>query len=173
MRVPPLEGRPIRVRLRPALRAHRGRLLSAEPAGSAVHAGTFLRKRLIVLETDLLKRPEELARILVHEIFHFAWLRFSNSTRRSFEDLLKAEMRDGARGELGWSAEWRKQRLSAADRRNRSRRWREYVCESCCDSAAWFYLGMHSHYEATLAARFRQGRRRWFCNAGWAGSISI
>lgn len=168
-----MEGLPIRVRFAPALSAHRGRLLSGQERGTSVHAGTFLRKREIVLDSDLLGRPGELTRIVAHEIFHFVWLRSGNTIRRSFEELLGEEMRQGARGELGWSAEMRKQALSTRDRRDRTRRWREYSCESFCDSAAWLFAGAARHDEFTLAERFRRGRREWFRHAGLAGSILV
>ena len=96
----------------------------------AVHAGTFLRRREIVLDAGLLACPGELARILIHELYHFVWLRLDNHTRRSYEDLVAEEIRKSARGELGWSAEWRKWDLRRADPAGRTRRWREYCCES-------------------------------------------
>jgi len=120
-----LEGRAIRLRFAPRLSAHRGRLLSEAAGGTPVHAGTFPRRREMVLEADLLKRPRELARIVTHELFHFVWLRLDNAARRSWEARLEGEARRRARGELGWSAEWRKRELSGADRTARSRRWRE------------------------------------------------
>ena len=135
--LPPLEGAPIRIRFR--------RRLESGLHGTEVHAATFLRKRLILLETGLVCHRRELARILVHELFHFVWLRLGNPVRRSFEALLRREWRAGAAGELGWSAEWRKQALGARDRRQRTRRWREYVCESFCDSAAWWLAGKRPH----------------------------
>jgi hypothetical protein len=49
--------------------------------------------------------------------------------------------------------------------RYRTRRWREYCCESFCDTAAWMYSGVRSHPEFTLAPRFRARRRLWFENA--------
>ncbi len=140
----------------------RRRRLESGPHGAEVHAATFLRKRLILLETALLRHQSELARILVHELFHFVWLRLGNPVRRSFEALLRRESGAYAAGELGWSAEWRKQALGVRDRRERTRRWREYVCESFCDSAAWWLAGKRRHGEFTLAARFRQSRRAWF-----------
>jgi hypothetical protein len=75
---------------------------------------------------------------------------------------LHREFKASAQGELGWSAEWRKQALEARDRRTRSRRWREYCCESFCDTAAWRYSGGPRHPEFTLPARFRAVRRAWF-----------
>jgi len=46
--------------------------------------------------------------------------------------------------------------------RSRSRRWREYACESFCDSAACLLGGAGDHEEFTLARRVRENRRRWF-----------
>lgn len=161
-RAPGLEGRPIRVRLASGLRTCRGRLISGGRRGTEVHAGSFLRKRQIVLRSELLGQPAEFARIVLHEVFHFAWLRAGNPLRRSWEALLEGELRRHARGELGWSADGRKRRLGSRDCAARSRRWREYACESFCDSAAWLLGGARVHEEFTLARRFRQGRRLWF-----------
>jgi hypothetical protein len=148
-RLPPAAGDPIRIRFVRDLSAH-----------GPIHAGSLLRERRMLLETSLAR--DEFARIFVHELFHFVWLRLGNPRRRSFERLLAREIAAGARGELGWSAEWRKQALDASHRRRRTRRWREYVCESFCDSAAWIYAGAGRHPEFTLAASFRSGRRQWF-----------
>jgi len=147
-RLPPLDGAAVFVDRSPGLRDRRG----------AVHAGAFLRGRRIALDCT----AGEFPRIFVHEIFHFVWLRAGNPARHSFEHLLRAERRAGAGGELGWSAEWRKLALSPADLRNRTRRWREYCCESFCDTAAWLYSGTRSHPEFTLSTRFRRARRAWF-----------
>ena len=161
-RLPPIEGRPIRLRVLAGLRASRDRLTGdGETFGRdwpEVHAGTFIRRRDTVIDAQLCRKREELARILIHELFHYAWARLGNPARRSFEALLLAERRQGARGELGWSAEMRKQTLSVTG----GRLWREYVCEAFCDTAAWLYSGIRSHDEFTLAARHRQARARWF-----------
>lgn len=164
--LPLLEGRPIRLCFRPELRAWRGRLVSGSRRGEEVHAGSQLRKRLIVLDRALLDRPGELKRILTHELFHFVWLRIPHSVRLSYEELLRRELAARARGELGWSAELRKARLEGGDAAGRSRRWRDYACESFCDTGAWLYSGLRAHEEFTLKPRFREGRRRW-----WAASI--
>lgn len=138
-----------------------------------MHAGAFIRKRELVLDSGLLRRPPELARILIHEIFHFAWVRLGNGSRGSFERLLAEELRRGIRGELGWSAELRKKQLSPDQVRDRSRRWREYVCESFCDTAAWRFAGLREHEEFTLDAAARRRRRRWFRHAGLESSIPV
>src|SRR5882672_1056152 len=107
----------------PALRAHRGKLLSGDSAaGREVHAGSFLRQRRIVLDSALKKQPRELDRILTHELFHFAWLRLGNPKRRSYEDLLRREFRRSVKGELGWSAESAKTALTRGDSVRRTRR---------------------------------------------------
>jgi hypothetical protein len=150
-RLPPLTGPPIRIETIPGLRDRSG----------AVHAGSFLRERRIAFDCTRAEFP----RVFVHEMFHFVWLRAGNPLRQSWESLLKAELAAHAHGELGWSAERCKQVFNTADVRRRSRRWREYCCESFCDTAAWLYSGVSRHPEFTLAARFRAGRRAWFGKA--------
>lgn len=118
-----------------------------------------MRKREIVMESELRANPEELARIFVHELFHFVWIRLGNPRRKSYETLLRGEMTAGARGELGWSAQSRKDMLSGAPT---GVRWRVYVCESFCDTAAFLYAGCELHEEFTLRARWRRKRARWF-----------
>lgn len=167
------QGRPIQIQFVPALRASRGKLFAGEGPGVAVHAGTFLRKRRIVLDASLLASPGELARILIHELCHFVWSRLDNPTRRSYEELVEGEIRQGAGGELGWSAEWRRQVLTVSDRRGRTRRWREYVSESFCDTAAWLFSGGLRHAEVTLAAPFRRQRRAWFRHTQKLKRISL
>jgi len=158
-----MDGRPIRLEIRRQLADRRG----------AVHAGAFIRERRIVFDAETAADPPEFARIFVHEIFHFVWLRLGNPRRWSYETLLRDEMRSRARGELGWSAEWRKQALARHDAPCRTRRWREYACESFCDTAAWIFSGVPAHREYTLARRFRQGRRQWFQEFDVSNRISI
>lgn len=146
--LPPLSGRPIRVELRRSLGPHL--------------AATHIPRRVVLLDSELLAEPGEFERILVHEIFHFAWVRLSNQTRRSWEDVLADELAAHNGGELGWSAEWRKKKLRSSDIRERTPGWRRYVCESFCDTAAWLYAGLRRHGEYTLAADSRRIRRRWF-----------
>ena len=155
-------GRPVEIRFLPALTASRDTLLSRQDRGRPVHAGALIRKRLIILDSALLRNPGERDRILTHELFHFVWTRLANSVRRSWESLLDCELRAGRKGEAGWSAESRRAVLSVTDRRNRTRRWREYACESFCDTAAWLFVGSKRHAELTLQAAARAARRRWF-----------
>src|SRR5713226_8387043 len=154
---PEVRGLPIQIMFLPALRSHRGELLSGNTAsGKEVHAGSFLRQRRIVLDARLKKQPDELTRILTHELFHFAWLRLGNPKRRSYEDLVRGEIGKRVKGELGWSAESAKAALTRGDFVRRARHWREYVCESFCDSAAWLLAGGSRHQEFTLPARARR-----------------
>jgi hypothetical protein len=158
-RLPPLQGRAIQVRFLPDLRAGRDKLYSERPHGEPVYAASFIRRRKMVLDEDLARQPRELARILIHELFHFAWVRLGNSSRDSYLSMLKREWRARARGELGWSAETRKKRLHT---RQRADQWRDYACESFCDTAAWLYSGIRRHPEFTLARRHRDRRAEWF-----------
>jgi hypothetical protein len=159
-RLPPISGAPIRIQSAHALGGRRG----------AVHAGTFVRDRRMAFDCSRAEFP----RIFVHELFHFIWARLGNPARHSYERLVKSECQAGARGELGWSAEWRKRGLAAGDVRSRSRRWREYCCESFCDTAAWLYSGARRHHEFTLAGASRRARRRaWFAQRIESGRLSI
>jgi len=162
-KLPHMAGRPVRLEIRRALADGRG----------AVHAGAFIRARRIAFDAETARDPQEFARVFVHEIFHFAWLRLGNPRRWSYEALLREELGGRARGELGWSAEWRKRALVARDAVERTRRWREYVCESFCDTAAWIFSEVAAHREYTLARRFCARRRAWFEAAGATNRISI
>jgi hypothetical protein len=157
--LPPMSGAPIRIRKAHGLRDRHGE----------VHAAAFPRARRMVFDCSL----AEFRRVFVHELFHFVWLRKGNAARRSYEDLVRAECLAGFPGELGWSAEWRKRALKPRDMETRSRRWREYCCESFCDSAAWLYSGIERHQEFTLAARRRRHRRAWFAKTAEKGALSI
>jgi len=71
-----------------------------------------------------------------------------------------------SKGELGWSAEWRKQKLTLQDRQCRSRKWREYCAESFCDTGAWAASTQRlPHLEITLGSRSRQARLAWWTKA--------
>src|SRR5580692_1084333 len=143
--LPPLTGPPIRVELRNSLGPH--------------HAATSIPRRLILLDRGLLSKQGDFERILIHEIFHFAWVRLSNQSRRDWEELLASEREPG---ELGWSAEWRKLKLEPSDRQERSAKWKRYARESFCDSAAWLFSGLKRHDEFTLGSESRRIRKAWF-----------
>ncbi len=132
--------------------------------GSAVHAASFLRQRLVILDRELLASASELKRIWLHELLHFVWWRLGNAKRFEWEALLLAER---AGGELGWSAEWRKNALTKHDRVKRTRKWRGYCAESFCDTGAWVAaLDEPRHCEMTLAGKARKARLLW-----WTGAI--
>lgn len=154
------------MRFRPGLVAYRGKLYSRKATGEPIHAGTDIPKRIVILDSALTTQPPELARILIHEVFHFAWVRLGNPRRDSWAELLANEFRQGARGELGWSAEYRKLDLVRECGRDSAvaahPNWREYVCESFCDTAGWRYSKIAEHDEFTLRPRYRSARERWF-----------
>jgi hypothetical protein len=152
----------VRIRFEPDLRASRGKLRSGGSTGTPVHAGSFLNQREIVLEEQLIANAPELVRILVHELFHFVWRRLDNASRAEWAELLDRELRTGVCGELGWSAEGRRRTITSQDRIAHTRRWREYVCESFCDTAAWLFSPRVSHEECTLPDPARAKREAWF-----------
>src|SRR5260370_28797985 len=125
-------------------------------------AGVSLPRRLVLLDPEVLRQRGDFERIMVHEIFHFVWRRLSNARRLSWEHVIAAELVRCATGELGWSAEWRKNKVKPSDRLRRTPAWRRYACESFCDSAAWLYAGLRAHGAFTLPQRFRRLRRGWF-----------
>jgi hypothetical protein len=162
--IPRAAGRPVRIEFHRTVR---------DAAGDAAHAATFLRLRRMVIEEALMADADDFARIFVHELFHFVWLRLGNTKRRSYERVIAKELQRGFRGELGWSAEWRKNKLDRRDWKTRTRRWREYCCESFCDTAAWRYAGVKKHREFTLDSGARAVRGQWFARAGVDGGIAI
>jgi hypothetical protein len=170
--LPSFDGGPVFVCAQPGLTAYRGKLLSrCEPTqglekglsgegawrGAPVYAASFVRDRRIVLESLVLTDEALLRLILVHEIFHFCWPRLGNPARAEYKNLLEREFARGARGELGESSQIRKE-LALADQKH----WREYTCESFCDTAAYLYAGLAGHAWFRLAARWRNARAVWF-----------
>lgn len=144
--LPALTGSPLFIRTLPLLTAHRGKLLSSDTQrGTPVHAASFIRRREILLETELLTKPD-LSLILVHEIFHFVWARLGNPKRAEYARLLNKE----GPGELGESAAVSKET------------GRDYPCESFCDTAAWLYAPSPNRRHVTLAQRWQVRRRAWF-----------
>lgn len=161
-RLPELRGAAIDVRYRPRLTAWKGQLLSKSHKGDAVYAGCFLRQRRMVLDDGMLRTPRVLERIFVHEVFHFVWSRLGQPLRDSWHQVIDAEIVRGANGELGWSAESMKLNVSEDDRKTRSRRWKDYVCESFCDTAGWYFGSAKRYAEMTLGPDQRALRRLWF-----------
>lgn len=159
MPLPEFTGRPIRVDMRRSLGPHL--------------AATHIPQRRILLDRTILHQPGDFERILVHEIFHFVWVRLGNPKRRSWELLLAEECGSKIKGELGYSAEWRKSKLTLADIRSRMPGWRRYTCESFCDTAAWLYSALANHEEFTLARAARARRRGWFREYLEADRLSI
>ncbi len=119
-----------------------------------MHAASFIRRREIILEDELLEKSA-LPLIFVHEIFHFVWVRLSNAVRASFTALLAEEFRSNARGELGESATVKKQMAGGT-------LTRDYVCESFCDTAAWLYASPATRGRTALGRRWRARRAAWF-----------
>jgi hypothetical protein len=144
-------GEPIPIEFRSNLRAGR----------DEVHASTHLHRRLILLDIALLKNPRERDRILAHEIFHFVWWK-APLLRAAYSALIQEELSAGATGEMGWSAEWRKVALKRNDVQQHSGRFRDYLCESFCDTCACFLLNIKRHPEITLRAKFRGTRGNFF-----------
>jgi len=161
--LPALSGNPICVSTRPTLIAHRGRLVSVSAAsGSPVYAAAFVRERKIILEAALLSKPRAFRLIVVHELFHFVWPRLSNKLRKEFGGILSGEWQNGARGELGESSDVKKKLFLQTAASETSPAWRDYVCESFCDTAAWLYSGVDDAGIFTLRKRWRERRKAWF-----------
>jgi hypothetical protein len=167
-----VSGKPIEVTFIDAPRSHRGKLHSGGAAGFEIHGASFVRERRIVLDRSI-RASDELDRILIHELFHFAWVRLGNPRRSVYERILLRERELRTRGELGWSAESRKLALRPDAAQQRTRRWREYACESFCDTAAWLLGNVNSHSEFTLSLRARERRRRWFEQHNLLHRISV
>jgi hypothetical protein len=153
--LPTLEGAPIRVTVRTSLGHHL--------------AAASIPKRFILLDREVLAVPGDFERVLVHELFHFVWVRLSNAARREWEVLLETELANGVDGELGWSAACRKQKLTRRDARIRTVAWRHYCCESFCDSAARAFAGLTRHDEFTLPSPQVRRRLRWLQNLATNG----
>ena len=154
-------GKPILIQFRPSLRAYRGKLISGGDIGTAVHAASFLRDRRIILDRALLRNTAERDRILLHEIFHFVWWKLIERHRREYQEMIECEQARFVPGEMGWSAQWRKEALRDVDGAIGTRRFHEYLCESFCDSAAAHVLQLRNHPEITLPASARRVRTLW------------
>lgn len=114
-----------------------------------------------MLESGLLADPAALQFIFVHEVFHFVWVRLGNRSRNEYGALLSEEIAGNARGELGESSGVKKAELRKMQKVP-SVLWRDYVCESFCDSAAWVFTGASVHAGFKLGKRWTAIRRDWF-----------
>lgn len=159
-------GDPISFEVRSQLTAHRGQLLSGTDAGVPVHAAAFIRRRMVVLETDLFSWPGQLRFIVTHEIFHFVWVRLGNRQRGAFMDLLADEIQSKAKGEAGESAAVKKRLLQKG---TSLRLWRDYACESFCDSGAAFFSRAATNEHFTLARCWAKRRHAWLSRTGEGG----
>lgn len=176
---------PLKLAVADELRLARGRVLindlpelppgSSRPSHDPLHAASFIPQRYVVLHRRLFRRRVELGRILYHELCHFVWPRLGNPLRKSYEAVVRAEIGKGTRGELGYSSEWRKEKLLQESRSGErplsrpARLWREYVCESFCDTASYVLLGSErrsGHSEYTLNRTAKERRRRWMAQEG-------
>jgi hypothetical protein len=145
---------------------------------SQPHAVSYIPERYLVLERALFRRRIEHGRILYHELCHFLWPRLGNQRRHRFQELIRRELRDRARGELGYSSEIRKASLLAASRQGISRRalarkQRDYFCECFCDTGAYVLLGSErraKHSEFTLGRATRERRARVWEAVAFAGA---
>ena len=126
-----------------------------------------------MLDEQMLRTPRVLERIFVHEVFHFVWSKLRNELRCSYEDMVIDEFENNTLGELGWSAESMKLQLTKWDRKKRTRRWKDYICESFCDTAGWLFGSARQYSEMTLGREERDARRRWFREHVIDGSFSI
>jgi len=109
----------------------------------------------------MVKTPRVLERIFVHEVFHFVWSRLPKKLRESYGGLITQEFQREVKGELGWSAESMKLDLALEDMADGSRRWKDYLCESFCDTAGWMYGSASRYTEMTLDRGSRDLRREW------------
>jgi hypothetical protein len=146
----------------PALTTHRGALLSKGGLGRPVYAASFLRERRVVLEDSLKTDPPHLRLIFTHEILHFAWWRLGNARRTDCSVLLAEELAARARGELGESSLVAKEVYLSSSSESKPRLWRDYVCESFCDTGAWLWSSVEDHDSFQLAARWKTRRAAWF-----------
>lgn len=131
------------------MRAHRGQLAFGEGPGEEVFAASFLTRREVVLDEDLVRHAPDLVNIFTHEIYHFVWRRLSNAVRQEWMDLLGAEK---TRLHTGLSS---RLRFEEFQQKPTDRHWKNYVCEAFTDTAA--ALGDPTRIVSSQ-------RRKWFAN---------
>lgn len=145
----------------------------------STQAVSYVPQHVVVLHRRLFRQRWLGQRLFYHELCHFLWPRLGRGARRGYVAHLRREVARGVRGELGDSAQHRKQRLLRPARRGGARRgrprrgsaprasgqaWRDYACESFCDTGAYRLaqsagLGRPLRsVEFTLAPRYRPAR---------------
>lgn len=164
---------PLKIAVAERLRVHRSQLFvnqnsasGRSHSGGHTHAASFIPQRYIIFRRELFRRRVELGRIAYHEFCHFVWPGLGNSKRRLFASLLEQEFREGLAGELGHSSAARKEKLREPRRAGLAaspRAWRDYACESFCDTGSFVLLGKerrarHSEYSLNAAACKRRSR---------------
>jgi len=171
VRLPPLEVLPASSILRygtkillDAEAAHRGTLPPQLRNGDrSTQAVSYVRERVIVLRQRLFRQRWLGQRLFYHELCHFLWPRLGVRARKRFVRHLERERARGLRGELGYSAQYRKSRLPRPGQPGQAA-WREYACESFCDTGAYALARAAGSRQAlrsvefTLAARRRRAR---------------
>jgi len=108
------------------MRAYRGKLEFGPGPGMDVFAASFLPRREIVFDSDLLAHAPDFVNIVAHEIYHFVWRRLSNAERKAWAAVLQKEKRPR---HTGLSSEIRY-------RPDAPQQSKAYICEAFCDTAA-------------------------------------
>lgn len=129
------------------MRAHRGKLSFGPGPGNEVFAASFLARREIVFDAELLGHAPDFVSIVTHEIYHFVWRRLPNAERSAWGEILRAELRPR---HAGLSS---RLRYTAYCEGKSARQWKDYVCEAFCDTAAAL---------TSPTAKIPSHRKRWF-----------
>ena len=129
------------------MRAYRGKLGYGPGPGDEVFAASFLPRREIILDTELLENAPDFIAIMAHELYHFVWRRLPNAQRQAWSELLQLERKPR---HAGLSSKLRWERFQG---NSSPRKWKDYVCEAFCDTAA----SLHSPDE-----KVSSHRREWF-----------
>ncbi len=140
------------------MRAHRGQLGLGPGPGDEVFAASFLNQRRILLDVTLLDHAPSLVNIFTHEIFHFVWRRLPNAERGAWSELLQNEktpLHPSLSSRLAFEAH---------QKRPTPARWKHYVCEAFCDTAAAL---------ATPGALLSSQRKQWLTNLSKRRSLPV
>lgn len=138
--------------------AHRGTLPPQLRNGDrSTQAVSYVRERVIVLRQRLFRQRWLGQRLFYHELCHFLWPRLGVRARKRFVQHLRRAR--GLRGELGYSAQYRKSRLPRPGQPGQAA-WREYACESFCDTGAYALARAAGSRPALCGVEFTLGARR-------------